>query len=55
MSLKNGYIVLNSRRYPFVDYNVDFAQSQFARVYDDVAEFRRKVHKMNKLIKQSKY
>ena len=44
------YAMLNSTRYPTVDYNIDFAKNMFSRVYGDAAEFRSKFFNMDELI-----
>ena len=46
----NIYAMLNSTRYPTVDYNIDFAKNMFSRVYGDAAEFRSKFFNMDELI-----
>ena len=46
----NIYAMLNSTRYPTVDYNIDFAKNIFSRVYGDAAEFRSKFFNMDELI-----
>ena len=42
--------MLNSTRYPTVDYSIDFAKNEFSRVYGDAAEFRSKFFNMDELI-----
>ena len=49
-NINNIYAMLNSTRYPTVDYNIDFAKNMFSRVYGDAAEFRSKFFNMDKLI-----
>ena len=39
VNLKNMYIMLNSARYPSVDYNLSFANQQFSRAYGDASLF----------------
>ena len=39
VNLKNMYVMLNSTRYPAVDYNLSFANQQFSRVYGDASVF----------------
>ena len=46
----NIYAMLNSTRYPTVDYNIDFAKNMFSRVYGDAAEFRSKFFNMDELV-----
>ena len=45
--------MLNSDRYPTVDYNLSFANQEFSRVYGDAALFRVKFFGMDELITQS--
>ena len=39
VNLRNAYLMLNSDRYPVVDYNLSFANQKFSRVYGDAAFF----------------
>ena len=50
VEITNIYAMLNSMRYPTVDYNIDFEKNMFSRVYGDVAEFRTKFYNMDELI-----
>ena len=50
VDVKNMYVMLNSTRYPAVDYNISFAKNQFSRVYGDVASFRSKFYHMDELV-----
>ena len=50
VNIDNIYAMLNSTRYPTVDYNIDFAKNIFSRVYGDAAEFRTKFYNMDELI-----
>ena len=50
LNITNIYAMLNSTRYPTVDYNIDFAKNMFSRVYGDAAEFRSKFFNMDELI-----
>ena len=45
VNLTNMYVMLNSTRYPMVDYNVSFPKYQFSRLYGDAASFRSKFYK----------
>ena len=49
-NISNIYAMLNSTRYPTIDYNIDFAKNMFSRVYGDAAEFRSKFFNMDELI-----
>ena len=50
VNISNIYAMLNSTRYPTVDYNIDFGKNNFSRVYGDAAEFRSKFFNMDELI-----
>ena len=50
VNIDNIYAMLNSTRYPTVDYNIDFAKNMFSRVYGDAVEFRSKFFNMDELI-----
>ena len=53
MNLRNAYVMLNSDRYPAVDYNLSFANQKFSRVYGDAALFGVQFFGMVELITQS--
>ena len=42
--------MLNSTRYPAVDYNLSFPKKQFSRVYGYAAAFRSKFYRMDELV-----
>ena len=42
--------MLNSTRYPTVDYNLSFNSRQFSRVYGDAALFRSQFYNMDELV-----
>ena len=50
VNVRNMYVMLNSTRYPAADYNINFLENQFSRVYGDVANFRSKFFNMDELI-----
>ena len=50
LNIKNIYVMLNSNRYPTLDYNLDFPSQKIGRAYGDVAEFRSKFFNINELI-----
>ncbi len=52
-NLVNGYVMLNSTRYPVVDYQLDFAKQQFSRMYKESADFRKNYYGMDELISNS--
>ena len=50
VNVSNIYAMLNSVRYPTVDYNISFQEQKFSRVYGDVADFRSKFFNMDELV-----
>ena len=50
LNIRNIYAMLNSNKYPTLDYNLSFPAQQFSRAYGDAAEFRSKFFNMNELI-----
>ena len=50
LNIKNIYVMLNSNRYPTLDYDLDFPLQKIGRAYGDVAEFRSKFFNINELI-----
>ena len=50
VNVNNIYVMLNSTRYPTADYNIDFSENKFSRVYGDAAEFRSKFFNVDELI-----
>ena len=50
VGVNNIYAMLNSTRYPTADYNIDFNENKFSRVYGNAAEFRSKFFNMDELI-----
>jgi len=50
-NLTNMFVMLNSRRYPEIDYDdTNFTQQKFSRVYGDAAAFRTKFYYVEELI-----
>ena len=50
LSVTNIYVMLNSTRYPTVDYNISFDKQIFSRVYGDTADFRSTFFNMDELV-----
>ena len=50
VNVSNMFVMLNSMRYPAVDYNISFDKQQFSRVYGDAADFRSKFFNMDELV-----
>ena len=53
VNLRNAHVMLNSDRYPAVDYNLSFANQTFSRVHGDAALFGIKFFGMDELLTQS--
>ena len=53
VNLRNTYVMLNSDRYPAVDYNLSFSNQKLFRVYGDAASFGVKFFGMDQLITKS--
>jgi len=50
-NLTNMFVMLNSRRYPKIDYDdTNFTQQKFSMVYGDAAAFRTKFYNVEELI-----
>ena len=47
------YVMLNSTRYPAVDYNLSFANQQYSRAYHDASTFSVRHFGMEELITRS--
>ncbi len=52
-NLNNAYVMLNSTRYPAVDYQLNFSQQKFSRMYKEAADFRKNYFGMDGLISNS--
>ena len=50
VDVNNIYVMLNSVRYPTVDYNINFDENRFSRVYGDAVNFRSKFFNIDELI-----
>ena len=50
VNVTNMYVMLNSMRYPTIDYNNNFGAQIFSRVYADATNFRSKFFNMDELI-----
>ena len=40
--LRNIYVTLNAKRYPDTDYDINFNENQFSRIYGDTSTFRKR-------------
>ena len=52
-NVRNIYVTLNAKRYPDTDYENDFKQNNYSRIYGDAATFRKKFFNMDELISNS--
>ena len=50
LSVLNIYVTLNAKRYPDTDYENDFTQNNYSRIYGDAATFRKKFYNMDELV-----
>ena len=50
LRVSNIYVTLNAKRYPDTDYNNDFVNNKFSRIYGDTALFRKKFFNMDELV-----
>ena len=48
--VRNIYVTLNAKRYPDTDYENDFRNNNYSRLYGDAATFRKKFYNMDELI-----
>ena len=49
-NVRNIYVTLNAKRYPDTDYENDFRNNQYSRIYGDAALFRKKFYNMDELV-----
>ena len=52
-NIRNIYVTLNAKRYPDTDYENDFANNNYSRIYGDAALFRKKFYNMDELVSNS--
>ena len=50
LNVKNIYVTLNAKRYPDTDYDTDFENNKFSRIYGDTALFRKTFFNMDELV-----
>ena len=48
--VRNIYVTLNAKRYPDTDYENNFQNNKFSRIYGDTALFRKKFFNMDELV-----
>ena len=49
-NISNIYVTLNAKRYPDTDYDINFTENKYSRIYGDSALFRKKFYNMDELI-----
>ena len=52
-NVSNIYVTLNAKRYPDTDYDNDFTNNNYSRIYGDAALFRKKFYNMDELVSNS--
>ena len=52
-NVRNIYVTLNAKRYPDTDYENNFINNQYSRIYGDTALFRKKFYNMDELVSNS--
>ena len=50
LNVRNIYVTLNAKRYPDTEYDNDFTENHFSRLYGDAALFRKKFYNMDELV-----
>ena len=49
-NIGNIYVTLNAKRYPDTDYDTNFNENRFCRIYGDSSAFRKKFYNMDELV-----
>ena len=49
-NIGNIYVTLNAKRYPDTDYDINFNENKFCRIYGDSSTFRKKFYNMDELV-----
>ena len=52
-NIRNIYVTLNAKRYPDTDYENNFTNNNYSRIYGDAALFRKKFYNMDELVSNS--
>ena len=52
-NVRNIYVTLNAKRYPDTDYDNNFTNNNYSRIYGDAAVFRKKFYNMDELVSNS--
>ena len=53
LNVLNIYVTLNAKRYPDIDYNINFEANHYSRIYGDATSFRKKFFNMDELVSNS--
>ena len=53
LDVRNIYVTLNAKRYPDTDYDANFEQNHYSRIYGDATSFRKKFYNMDELVSNS--
>ena len=53
LDVRNIYVTLNAKRYPDTDYDTNFEQNHYSRIYGDATLFRKKFFNMDELVSNS--
>ena len=53
LDVRNIYVTLNAKRYPDTDYDTNFTENQYSRIYGDATLFRKKFYNMDELVSNS--
>ena len=48
--VRNIYVTLNAKRYPDINYNNNFTENRYSRIYGDATLFRKKFFNMDELV-----
>ena len=52
-NIRNIYVTLNAKRYPDTDYEINFRNNNYSRIYGDAVTFRKKFYNMDELLSNS--
>ena len=52
-NIRNIYVTLNAKRYPDTDYEINFRNNNYSRIFGDAVTFRKKFYNMDELLSNS--
>ena len=52
-NIRNIYVTLNAKRYPDTDYEINFRNNNYSRIYGGAVTFRKKFYNMDELLSNS--